>query len=106
MYSQVKSVLTFCQELACGVHFGPRKTIKKVLQSGFYWPTLFKDAFDFCKTCTRCRMIEMLSKCNMMPLNSILEIEFFDLWGIDFMGPFLSSFGHQYILVVVDYVSK
>ena len=27
-------------------------------------------------------------------------------WGIDFMGPFLSSFGNEYILLAVDYVSK
>ena len=35
-----------------------------------------------------------------------LEIELFDVWGIDFMGPFPNSFGKQYILVAVDYVSK
>jgi len=46
------------------------------------------------------------SKRNMMPLNPILEIEFFDVWGIDFMGPFPNSFGNQYILVTVDYMSK
>ncbi|KAF3648906.1 putative serine/threonine-protein kinase TOR-like isoform X1 [Capsicum annuum] len=36
----------------------------------------------------------------------ILEIEVFDVWGKDFMGPFMSSCGMTYILVVVDYVSK
>ncbi|KAL5567085.1 hypothetical protein UlMin_030249 [Ulmus minor] len=41
-----------------------------------------------------------------MPLNNILEVELFDVWGINFMGPFPSSFGNQYILVVVDYISK
>ena len=41
-----------------------------------------------------------------MPLNPILEIELFDVWGIDFIGPFPNSFGNQYILVAVDYVSK
>ena len=41
----------------------------------------------------------------MMPLNQILEIELFDAWGIDIMGPF-SNFGNQDILVTVDYVSK
>ena len=30
----------------------------------------------------------------------------FDVWGIDFIGPFPPSFGNQYILLVVDYVSK
>ena len=33
-------------------------------------------------------------------------IELFDVWGIDFMGPFVSSHGMKYILVAVDYVSK
>jgi len=41
-----------------------------------------------------------------MPFNPILEIELFDVWGIDFMGPFPNSFGNQYKLVVVDYMSK
>ena len=41
-----------------------------------------------------------------MPLNSILEVELFDVWGIDFQGPFPSSYGNIYILLAVDYVSK
>jgi len=41
-----------------------------------------------------------------MPLTNILEIEPFDVWGIDFMGPFPSSYGNKYILLAVDYVSK
>ena len=41
-----------------------------------------------------------------MPLRPILEVEIFDLWGIDFMGPFPPSDGKDNILVAVDYVSK
>ena len=41
-----------------------------------------------------------------MPLNPILVVDLFDVWGIDFMEPFPSSFGYIYILVGVDYVSK
>ncbi|CAM8928875.1 unnamed protein product [Rhodiola kirilowii] len=41
-----------------------------------------------------------------MPQQSILPVEIFDVWGIDYMGPFPSSYGNQYILVAVDYVSK
>nr|XP_016497741.1 PREDICTED: KRAB-A domain-containing protein 2-like [Nicotiana tabacum] len=39
-------------------------------------------------------------------MTTIQEVEDFDMWGIDFMGPFVSSYGNKYILVVVDYVSK
>ena len=30
----------------------------------------------------------------------------FDVWGIYFIGPFPKSYGNEYILVAVDYVSK
>ena len=39
-------------------------------------------------------------------MSTILEVEVFDLWGIDFMGPFPPSFSNLYILLAVDYVSK
>nr|GEV54731.1 reverse transcriptase domain-containing protein [Tanacetum cinerariifolium]GEV54737.1 reverse transcriptase domain-containing protein [Tanacetum cinerariifolium] len=41
-----------------------------------------------------------------MPQNVIQVCEIFDVWGIDFMGPFSSSRGNKYILVAVDYLSK
>ena len=41
-----------------------------------------------------------------MPLQSILEVKAFDCWGIDFIGPFPSSYSYEYILLVVDYVTK
>ena len=42
----------------------------------------------------------------MMPLNLILIVEIFNVWGIDFIGPFPNSNGYLYILDAVDYVSK
>ena len=101
-----QSVLNFCHNLACGGHFLGKKTLAKVLQSEFYWPTLFKDAYEFSKTCLRCQAMGNNSKRDMMPLNPILVVEIFNVWGIDFMGPFSPSFGNEYILVAVDYVSK
>ena len=47
-----------------------------------------------------------LSRRNEMLLQGILVVQIFYVWGIDFMGPFLSSFGNMYILLAVDYVSK
>jgi hypothetical protein len=41
-----------------------------------------------------------------MPLNYNLQIDLFDVWGIDFMGSFKNSHGYEYILVMVNYVSK
>ena len=44
---KVPSVVHHCHASTCGGHFGSNKTIAKVLQAGFYWPTLFKDARKF-----------------------------------------------------------
>nr|GEZ60345.1 reverse transcriptase domain-containing protein [Tanacetum cinerariifolium] len=47
-----------------------------------------------------------ISQRDEMPQNSIQVCEIFDVWGIDFMGPFPSSKGNKYILVAVDYLTK
>ena len=104
--NEVSSVIKFCHSEACGGHFSSKKTAAKILQCGFYWPTIFKDTYAFCKTCENCQKLGSISRKHMMPLNPILVIEIFDCWGIDFMGPFPPSFGFLYILVAVDYVSK
>ncbi|XP_042059482.1 uncharacterized protein LOC121803988 [Salvia splendens] len=41
-----------------------------------------------------------------MPQIPVIVCEVFDVWGMDFMDPFPSSYGNSYILVAVDYVSK
>ncbi|KAL9378062.1 hypothetical protein Peur_029397 [Populus x canadensis] len=100
------SILTFCHSHSCGGHFGAKRTAHKVLESGFYWPSIFKDAYHFCKSCEKCQKTGNITHKNQMPLTNILVSEIFDVWGIDFMGPFPSSFGNLYILLAVDYVSK
>ena len=47
-----------------------------------------------------------ISKRNEMPLQGILVVHLFYVWGIDLMGPFTSSFSNIYILLAMDYVSK
>ena len=103
---EMGSILNHCHTLSCGGHFGGQRTAAKVLQSGFYWPSLFKDAHQFVSTCDKCQIIRSISKQDEPPMLIILEAELFDLWGMDFMGPFLSSFSNLYILLAVDYVSK
>ncbi|GKE95087.1 reverse transcriptase domain-containing protein, partial [Tanacetum coccineum] len=71
-------ILTACHNGPTGGHHGANYTAKKVFDSGFYWPKIYRDAHDM----------------------------IFDVWGIDFMGPFPFSRGNKYILVAVDYLSK
>ena len=101
-----QGILMQCHAYAYRDHLSTQKTAFKVLQSGFYWPTVFKDAPKVCKSRDKCQRLRKLTKRHMMPLNPILVVELFDVWGLDFMRPFPSCFGHSYILVGVDYVSK
>ncbi|XP_070022309.1 uncharacterized protein [Nicotiana sylvestris] len=69
-------------------------------------PTLYKDASELVKRGGKCQRAGGISKKDEMPLNTILEVDLFDVWGTYFMGLFVSSCGNTYILVAVDYVSK
>nr|GEZ98081.1 reverse transcriptase domain-containing protein [Tanacetum cinerariifolium] len=50
--------------------------------------------------------LDILEACHNRPMGGHHVCEIFDVWGIDFMGPFSSSRGNKYILVAVDYLSK
>ena len=49
--SEVDEILMQCHSLECGGHFNEQRTATKVLQSSFYWPSIFKDAHLFAKSC-------------------------------------------------------
>ena len=67
---------------------------------------MHEDTKRFVSTCPKCQRTGNISQRNAMPLNYNLQIDIFDVWGIDFMGPFVNSHGFEHILVMVEYVSK
>ncbi|KAL4363212.1 hypothetical protein GQ457_04G021090 [Hibiscus cannabinus] len=91
----------------------------------------FGEDFDNClsnleKVHIRCKEINLVlnwEKCHFMVDEGIvlghkistkgmevdrakIEVELFNVWGLDFIGPFSSSFGNLYILLAIEYVSK
>ncbi|GJU89633.1 reverse transcriptase domain-containing protein [Tanacetum coccineum] len=84
-------ILTACHNRPTGGHYGANYTAKKVFDSGFYWPTIYQDAHDLVTRCDTCQRQGKISQRDEMPQNSIQVCEIFDVWGIDFMGPFLSG---------------
>ncbi|GJR72706.1 reverse transcriptase domain-containing protein [Tanacetum coccineum] len=99
-------ILKACHEGPTGGHHSANITARKVFDAGFFWPTIYKDAYELIKSCDACQRQGKISHRDEMPQNAIQVCEIFDIWGIDFMGPFLSSRGNKYILVAVDYLSK
>ncbi|RDX89977.1 Pro-Pol polyprotein, partial [Mucuna pruriens] len=71
---------------------------RKILDCRFYWPTIFRDAYQFVSTCKKCQKAGMtISKTSDAPTTHIV---------INFMGPFPVSNDYSYILLAVDYVLR
>nr|GEU63101.1 reverse transcriptase domain-containing protein [Tanacetum cinerariifolium] len=100
------NILKACHEGPVGGHHGTNLTAKKVFDAGYFLPIIYRDAHDMIKSCDTCQRQGKISQRDEMPQNAIQVCENFDVWGIDFMGPFPSSKGNKYILVAVDYLSK
>nr|GEV07726.1 reverse transcriptase domain-containing protein [Tanacetum cinerariifolium] len=104
--SETQTILDQYHHGPTGGHYGPNITAKKVLDLVFYWPTIIKEAHTLVQLCKACQKMGNISKHDEMPLNNIQVCEIFDILGIDLLGPFPKSHKFEYILVVVDYVSK
>ena len=73
--NEVSSVIKLCHSEACGSHFSLRKTTAKIIQNGFYWPTMFKDTHAFCKACENCQKSGFISKHKESLDNLLLTLE-------------------------------
>ncbi|GJR66277.1 reverse transcriptase domain-containing protein [Tanacetum coccineum] len=105
-WQEANDILKACHEGPTGGHHSTNLTTKNVFDAGFFWPTIYQDAHTMIKSCDTCQRQGKISRRDEMPHNAIQVCEIFDVWGIDFIGPFLSSRGNKYILVSVDYLSK
>ncbi|GJW92637.1 reverse transcriptase domain-containing protein [Tanacetum coccineum] len=103
---ETQKILDECHHGPTGGHYGPLITTKKIFDAIFYWPTIFKEAQTLVQHCNACQRSGSISQRDEIPLNNIQVSEIFDIWGIDFMRPFLKSLKFEYILVAIDYMSK
>ena len=90
-FYETEGILRECHSTIYDGYYGGDVTSSHILQVGFFWHTLFKDAHQFVLRCDRCQRVGNLTRKDEMSLNVMLEVEVFDVWGIDFMGPFVSS---------------
>jgi hypothetical protein len=70
-----------------GGHFVANITTKKILDARYWWPTLFKDIHDFCKSYDSCQKIRRFKTKSLAKLVIIPLEEPFMKWGLDFIGP-------------------
>nr|GEZ35790.1 reverse transcriptase domain-containing protein [Tanacetum cinerariifolium] len=62
-------ILKACHSGSTRGHYGANYTAKKVFDSGFYWPTIYKDAFELVKQCDSCQHQGKISQRDEMPQN-------------------------------------
>ncbi|EPS57933.1 hypothetical protein M569_16885, partial [Genlisea aurea] len=58
---------------------------RKILDAGYWWPSVFKDTWDYCRSCHACQKVGGLSKAVTAKLLTTLPTEPFMKWGLDFI---------------------
>ena len=60
--SQARMILQELHKGNAGGHFSQDITVRKVLDVGYWWPTLYKDTYKYCQTCHECQKTGGLPK--------------------------------------------
>ena len=100
-------VMKMAHEPPTAGHLGVNKTKQRILAS-FYYPNIFKDVAEFCKTCHICQVRRVERPQPKAPLQPILSMgDPFKKVGIDIIGPLdMTQSKMRYILVAVDYATR
>jgi transposase InsO family protein len=105
---EAKKILKELHSGYCGGHFAARTTAQKILRAGYYWPTLFSDAYQHVRSCQPCQYFTGKPKLPAQPLKPVVVEAPFQQWGLDFIGEFKenSSNGYRWILMATDYFTR
>jgi hypothetical protein len=68
-------------------HFIIEITQRKILDAGYWWPTMYKYVHDYCRSCDACQIIGRLATQSLAKLVTSLPKEPFMKWGLDFVWP-------------------
>jgi len=81
--------------------------VAKVIQAGYYWPTVQGDCVDYVKKCLKCQEFGPLHHLKSKELHSMTSPWPFAIWGMDIIGLFSPDKGQtKHLLVVMDYFTK
>ena len=100
------TVMQLAHTIPLAGHMGKTKTGQRVRQR-FYWPTLFRDVAEYCRTCAECQKAApgRRQRAPLIPLPVIEEP--FRRMAMDIVGPLpRSRSGNRYVLVMCDYATR
>ena len=91
----------------CGDHAGPKSLVNKVMQTGYFWPTMQVDAVELMKKCDKCQRYGNVQRLLAERLTTIIFPWPFAQSGIDIVGPLPLGKGQvKFLLVAIDYFTK
>jgi len=90
---------------ALGGHYGEFKTLQKVC-SKYYRPNLTKDLRQLVKSCQDCKLGKPANRYYQGPLRSKPAPSVWHSLYVDCLGPLVRSSSYNYVLLVLDDVSK
>nr|XP_023896956.1 uncharacterized protein LOC112008835 [Quercus suber] len=91
----------------CGDHMRSRSLVRKIVQAGYFWPTMQQDASDFVKKCDSCQRYGNIQRVPGEKMTTISSPWPFAQWGIDIMGPPPQGKRQvKFLLVAIDYFTK
>ncbi|GJU79618.1 reverse transcriptase domain-containing protein [Tanacetum coccineum] len=104
---QADYVIREIHEGSCSLHAGPRSVVAKAMRSGYYWPTMHRDARETIRKCKDCQIHRPVPREPQQPLTPITAPWPFYKWGIDIAGPFPEGPGKvKFLIVAMDYFTK
>ena len=104
---EAKYVMTELHEGECRNHSGPRSLCNKALTTGYYWPTMRMNTYEFVKQCDKCQRFAQVSHMPPEKLHSTLIPWPFMKWGMDIVGKMLfAPVERVFMLAVTDYFTK
>lgn len=91
-----------------GGHYSSYTIVGKIIQVGYYWPTMFKETFAKAQSYEKCHRFVGRKRNATLPLEPIQVEEPFQQWGLDFIGVVNpnSSIRHKFILTIIDYFTR
>ena len=86
-------------------HFSGNR-LYNTLRRCWWWPTLYKDAVDFCKNCAECAVVSGVGRRRRPPLHPIPVQRPFQILGVDIMELPVTRHGNRYVIVFQDFLTK
>ncbi|GJX54279.1 reverse transcriptase domain-containing protein [Tanacetum coccineum] len=104
---QANYVLREIHERSCSMHAGTLSVVAKALWTGYYWPTMHKDARTLIRACQDCQVHKPVPRNLQQKLTPITSSWPFYKWGIDIAGPFSEGpVKVKFLIVAMEYFTK